>query len=617
MGKSNRVRTEKSAAAALKVPNKKTKKNKSSVGYSIAIVLVALFVLVTIAITVITSSGILLRSTKAMKSKNYAITGSMFKYMVLSEYDSFLTNYSSYLSYFSLDTKKALSEQAYGAGNETAFLGKMKEGSTWLDYFVEPVKSQAEQILIYCEEADARGITLNDDDKVKIDEAIALIEADATKQGYSLDAYITLLYGDGTKVKDIRKTMELSTLAGKAAEALDEELVAGITADEVKARYDANTQKYNVVEYASYSISVSLKEFAKDNLLGYDGSKALTDEQKQQVSEAYGKKIEELKEKAEGFTEYESAEKFLEDILLDAANEAFDSLYKTENLADADKLSEDNLKIVKKGMVESVLGEVKRGDDTTSDSTVENNGTITAYGITLTTNAAKAVDNIKKSLFTSMNTANDTYSVKKQKYDEKSEFAKWAFEADRKHGAVKIIHSGDGKKDDGSINTANGYFTANIYYIETPQHADTTLSKDVAYMTFATKDAAQKAIDAIKAGAKPTLASFEAVAKEQNAVTNGFFENYLKGQVEYNGFEEWLYDEHTLVGAYTQVPLANAATNATEYAVFFYVENGNEAWYIDVENEIFVEDYQAYFTPLKEKYAVTDLNTKVLGKLGI
>ena len=191
MGKSNRVRTEKSAAAAIKVPNKKTKKNKSSVGYSIAIVLVALFVLVTIAITVITSSGILLRSTKAIKSKNYAITGSMFKYMVLSEYDSFLTNYSSYLSYFSLDTKKALGEQPYGTGSETAFLGQMAEGATWLDYFVEPVKSQAEQILIYCEEANVRGITLNDDDKAKIDEAIALIETDATKQGYTLEAYVS------------------------------------------------------------------------------------------------------------------------------------------------------------------------------------------------------------------------------------------------------------------------------------------------------------------------------------------------------------------------------------------------------------------------------------------
>ena len=616
MGKSNRVRAEKSAASVLKVPAKKTKNNGSSKIYSIVIALVAVFVVATIVLSSIASSGVLLRNTKAMKSKNYTITGSMFKYMVLSEYDSFLTNYSSYLSYFSLDTSKPLDDQAYGTGNETAFLGQMASGATWLDFFVEPVKSQAEQILIYCELADEKGITLDDEDKANIDEAIALIEADALKSGYTLEVYVATLYGNGIKVKDLRKTMELSTLAGKAAEAVDEELLAGITADEVKAKYDANPKGYDVVEYVGYTIGVSLKTFAKDHLSGYDGKTDLTADQKNQLKGPYGEKIKELKDKAESFTEYKSAEEFIKDIILDVAKENFDSLYKTEALADADKIAEADLALVKDKMIESVIAEVNRGDDTTADDTVEKDGTYSAYGINLTANASKAVDNVKKNLFTAVSSAKETYVVKKQKYDENSEFAKWAFEADRKACASKLIYSGDDFKGE-ELNTDNGYFSADIYYIEAPQHPDTTLAKDVAYMTFATKDAAQKAIDAIKAGEKLTLERFEAVAKEQNAVSNGFFEDYLKGQVEYNGYEEWLYDENTLVGAYTQTPLANAATNATEYAIFFYVENGNEAWYIDVQNEIFVDDYQTYFSPLKEKYEVTELNDKVVAKLGI
>ena len=310
MGKSNRVRAERVASATTKAPAKKTNNNKSSKSYSIAIILVAVFVLVTIIVTAVISSGILMRSAKAMKSEHYTITGTMFKYMVLSSYDDFLTNYQSYLSYFSLDTSKPLAEQTYGTGSEASLLGAFE--GTWLDYFVDPVRTQSEQILIYCEEARDRGISLDDSDKTNIDEAIALIEADATKQGYTLDAYISLLYGKGMKVKDIRKTMELSTLAGKAAEAVDVDLVAGITADEVKAKYDANPLNYNVVDYVSYSVGVSFKNLATEVIDGYDGKSELTEEQKQTVLVKYKEKIAEAKEERQ---------KSAEDVKIEEDNE--------------------------------------------------------------------------------------------------------------------------------------------------------------------------------------------------------------------------------------------------------------------------------------------------------
>lgn len=612
MGKSNRVRAERVASATTKAPAKKTNNNKSSKSYSIAIILVAVFVLVTIIVTAVISSGILMRSAKAMKSEHYTITGTMFKYMVLSSYDDFLTNYQSYLSYFSLDTSKPLAEQTYGTGSEASLLGAFE--GTWLDYFVDPVRTQSEQILIYCEEARDRGISLDDSDKTNIDEAIALIEADATKQGYTLDAYISLLYGKGMKVKDIRKTMELSTLAGKAAEAVDVDLVAGITADEVKAKYDANPLNYNVVDYVSYSVGVSFKNLATEVIDGYDGKSELTEEQKQTVLVKYKEKIAEAKEKVEYFSTIKDTKEFVDEVLKDVANDTFDDLYKTEALADADKLSAENLATVKEAMISGTISGVKHGDGA-SDVTTEANGTYSAYGVTLTANASKAIDSISTKLYSSVESAQELYGTQQQKYEESNEFAKWAFESGRDVGSIKIITEGDGSGD-GEIKNESGYYSASIYVLEKPQYRDGTYSKDVAYMSFATKAAAEGAINAIREGAKPTLASFEAVAKEHGAVSNGVLENYRKGELSYNGFEEWLYDDTTLVGSYTHMPLPNATSNATEYAVFFYVENGDEAWYIDVKNDIFVDDYQAYYEALTEKYPITT-NEKVIAKVEI
>ena len=60
--------------------------------------------------------------------------------------------------------------------------------------------------------------------------------------------------------------------------------------------------------------------------------------------------------------------------------------------------------------------------------------------------------------------------------------------------------------------------------------------------------------------------------------------------------------------------LANATQDATEYAIFFYVENGDELWNIDVKNDIFVDDYQEYYDALVEKYPITK-NDKIIGKI--
>ena len=75
-----------------------------------------------------------------------------------------------------------------------------------------------------------------------------------------------------------------------------------------------------------------------------------------------------------------------------------------------------------------------------------------------------------------------------------------------------------------------------------------------------------------------------------------------------------MYDDHTMVGSFTATPLANATENATEYAIFFYVDNGEGLWEIDVKNDIFVEDYEDVYEDMVEKYPITK-NEKIIAKV--
>ena len=150
--------------------------------------------------------------------------------------------------------------------------------------------------------------------------------------------------------------------------------------------------------------------------------------------------------------------------------------------------------------------------------------------------------------------------------------------------------------------------------IKATEYCDKTLSKNVAYMTFSSEENAKKAIEEIKAETMLDKANFDAIAISHAATMNGSLENYREGELSYNGFETWLYDEETVVGSFTEEAIPDSSTTPSEYAIFYYFEDGLESWEIDVRNSIFVEDYQAYYESLTEKYPVV-FEDKVLNKI--
>ena len=329
--------------------------------------------------------------------------------------------------------------------------------------------------------------------------------------------------------------------------------------------------------------------------------------------EEYKKRIATAKEEVETFKSHKTAEEFFDAVLIDVANKSFDKYYKSENLKDADKLSEDALKAVKEAMIKKVIEEVKTKAEKSSDDTVEKDNKFTAYEQEVTKNAAKAIDSIKTKLYTDVNNANTKQKLEKVKYNENDELTKWAFEADRKVGDFKVISKGDGSTD-GEIKNKDGYFDITLYMVSATEYCDKALARDIAYMTFSTEKAAKEAIEEFKKNGKFTKEGLEAVAEAKKAATHGVLENCLEGQITYNGFDKWLYADGRKIGDYTETALPNAASNATEYSVCCYVADGDEAWFIDVENAIYAEDYEKLFEDLKKKTSIT-VEDNVLSKV--
>lgn len=218
----------------------KSEKKKSLIT-TVCIILAAVIVIGLVAYARLADSGVILRSKTAAKSENYEITGTMMAYLYSSNYQ----NYASYISYLGVDTSKSLKSQPCSYTTEA--------NGTWFDYFVAMTKDYATQLLALCEAAKKNGVELDDSDRADIDASIAALEEAAKNYGYSSNQYLAALTGSGVNVKDVRKCMELTSLASKYSTIYQDSLT--YTNDELESYYSENTDDFEGVDYYVYTIN--------------------------------------------------------------------------------------------------------------------------------------------------------------------------------------------------------------------------------------------------------------------------------------------------------------------------------------------------------------------------
>lgn len=609
MGKSNRIRVHR-ANETVKAPGAKNKKKgMPSWLMTLITIVVAVAVLASVALGLLASNGVPNRLRTSMKSENYRINTNQMSYYFYSTYESFLEEYESYLSYFSLDTSKSLKSQPFGGSDtsktyyDTYFLGKF-EGS-WFDYFAAQTKAEVTSMLLYLEEADSRNIVLTEEELNQIDASLDSMTQSMAIYYSSPSAYLSDVYGKGVSKSDVRKAMQYSTLANKAYNAVVSELDGQITDDLIQSTYDGNKKDFDVVDYTYYSFKVDYEEIAEETL-GSDYESLMTDntENQNKVLEAYKAAIQKAKEDAEALSKISEAEAFKKAVLDRVAADAYDDLY-ADNSADSKKgdMSAEDVAAIRSAMIAEVLA------NALSDETAEENKSIvvedgaetgTAYGKTVSAAYAEVLQKVKDSLETKVDSALTSYIQDKATYTKDDNFSEWAFADGRTANETTVLTDGDGA--DAEINTEDGYTHVSVYLLRTLPHPDTDKTKNVAYALFSSEAAAEAAIKALGEKGSFDLSAFEAVADDCGSTGHTAQENCYEGYLGSTTLDGWLFDDKLAVGDYTKSPLK---LEDSVWAVAYYTGEGELTWKVTVKSSVLSEKFEAYYSNMETQYAIT------------
>ena len=189
MGKSNRIRNDRASATLAGVKPHKKSQGMPSWAINLITIVITAVILFSVVFSLLSANGVFTRMQTAMKSDNFRVDRNMMNYFFKTQYSSFVSENSSYLSYYGLDTSVSLKDQYVDTNDESQ--------GTWFDYMMEQTKLQVEEMLVYCEEAEARGIKLDDADKDAIDAELEMYKTYAGTYGYTTNAYVANIYGKG------------------------------------------------------------------------------------------------------------------------------------------------------------------------------------------------------------------------------------------------------------------------------------------------------------------------------------------------------------------------------------------------------------------------------------
>lgn len=453
-----------------KYSQKKKNNNKSKKSWLGPVIFVVAVLLVAgiFVSSYIEDNGFILRGKTAIKTDNFEVNGTMMQFAAMQSYQNFLTNYGSLVQYFGIDTSKKLSSQQY-----------YDEDKTWLDNFMESAQTYVEEALVYAEAAKAEGIDLEEEDFTQIDNYIESLKNSAWQNGYSEKQFLSMLYGKGVKMGDIRDFYEITVLSDKYKAKINEETRDAVTDEEIENFYFENIDAHSIADVLYYSETIKIdktlseeeKEAKKAELLANieNIAAATSEEEFKSALEAY------LTAKAEA-AESKDVEKAVTEGLNNASATVAKADISLKEAAEWVFEVADKVYVRNAGEIKLFVDDASKAEEKTEESEED-----------------KAED-------TSSSTAKeDNYTV-----------------------AVYYMVSAP-KRNDAA--------TKNVGHI--------LLSLDAYGSDAAAKAKAEEVLDMYKAG-EMTKESFEALAKEYTADTSVFYDNVASGEMV-DEFDAWIF----------------------------------------------------------------------------
>ena len=566
MGKGSRNRQERIDDKAVNPQKYVQKKKTASKNYtSLITVIVTLVVAFTLIFSMVSSSGILLRTRNTISSDNFKVTGTMMSYYAHTVYSGYVNQYqemygsllsqnSGYSVYtlMGIDPDKSLKDQMF---NETT-------GETWFDYFMTQAREQTEQLLLYCEGAKAAGIELDEEDMAEIDSSISLLAAYASYYGYSTKAYIRSLYGKGVNERDVRNAMKLSTLATKFTTKLAEDFESAATAEDVEKFYNDHVNDYLYADYLSYKLDASLSSLGEDATA--------------------------------------------EDIA--AAKKAVDDAAKT--MMDA-KTTEEFNAAVKAYLSTTMAGDYKYEDYLT-----------TAEGETDEEKEANAKKTAQEKLDAAIQTKLDAMLVEDYAYNTSTPVGKWIFgeEAGKAAAAnttfkdvVDTEAKTDEDPDDDKDTSTKAAYTVTVYFLKTAAARNEDATYKFAYLalpgtSYKEEDAKAAFDEFVKAGAtKDALLAMNTKYTSHAGCTE--VENVVDGYFGMEDVDAWAFDSARKVGDYEL--LTGKSGDSTYYFIVLAQGEGNKVWYVDALADLIVSENDKWLEEAAKTYPVK-VNEKAL-----
>lgn len=632
----------------MKIANNKKNANGGVPTWLLSLIvgLVALLVVGTCLASFVGSTGVIGRFSTAMKTDNYSINKPMMDYFYQTSYSSFVSGqyYQSLYSYCSLNNAKngnsglPLNEQKIGEGQYDSILVSNisdYKDKTWHDYFMDQALATAKEVLIFCEVADERGISLTDEELDSVNtSAKALAEQIRVSKdaygttpyaGLSDNACISAAFGDGVKMSDVKNALELTMLASKAQNDIAEKALDGVTIDRINAEYAENPKHYDLVDYLTFSFSVKYDNVVKE-VLADIGEDAKEEDHKDEILAAYKEEIAKASKKAAELSAITDKDEFLKYILNDHLTENYDETYdevkEEKKLEDKVLPSEEDQAKIKDAMIAKIFEELFAEDakSTAVDDVEEKDDKFYAYDVEINKLYGEFLSTLKSDLYSALyslkkNAVKEeaTYTVPADEKDE-SEKQKWLYSEDRKAGDITLIEDGDGAKGAEVTAATDKSYTADVLLMTAPRYKDEAFVRNGAYMVFTKEADAKAAIEALKAKGSVDLDAFLAVAAEK--ADGGYSEltDYTEGGLNSDDLDAWLFDEKRAKGDFSAEPVAVSSS-----FVVAYFESVGEitGWQADVKYTLYNEDTTAALEEYTEKYeGSVVLKDKVLAKVG-
>lgn len=159
------------------------------------------------------------------------------------------------------DPSKTPMEQAYPHGEIEGFEG---ENPTWADFFRIQTNQYLQSFLSYAQLARDAKITLTEEETKAIDEQIKSYREAAQKQDYSLDRYLTHIFGKGVTEKLLREVLEERTLASNFAKQKEAELQNAVTTEQINEEFQKNPGNYTIASVYGFQVAADLSSVASD-----------------------------------------------------------------------------------------------------------------------------------------------------------------------------------------------------------------------------------------------------------------------------------------------------------------------------------------------------------------